>query len=146
MAFLLGNCPTTIFIRYYAVLPLFYLKDSIGYFLPENDILSFFLNFSVHRNSKRIFKRKENVPVPHRKAPTEAGAETGANSLPAGEPHRTSRPVLGLFFLSRRSRLGPTSILLPPPKNNRTTLTGPSCYFFIQRGIRTEDPSGAARH
>ena len=34
----------------------------------------------------------------HRKAPTEAGAETGANSLPTGEPHRTSRPALGLFF------------------------------------------------
>ena len=38
------------------------------------------------------------MPVAHRKAPTEAGAETGANSLPTGEPHRTSRPALGLFF------------------------------------------------
>ena len=31
--------------------------------------------------------------------------------------------------------------MLPPPKKNRTTLTGPSCSFFIQRGIRTGDPS-----
>ena len=38
------------------------------------------------------------VPVAHSKAPTEAGAEIGANSLPTGEPHRTSRPVPGLFF------------------------------------------------
>ena len=37
--------------------------------------------------------------------------------------------------------IGAVSVLSPPTKNNRTTLTGPSCYFFIQRGIRTEDPS-----
>ena len=40
-----------------------------------------------------------------------------------------------IFLFSR------VSIPSPPFKNNRTTLTGPSCYFFIQRGIRTEDPS-----
>ena len=38
------------------------------------------------------------VPVAHSKAPTEAGAETGVHSLPTGEPHRTSRPVPGLFL------------------------------------------------
>ena len=81
------------------------------------------------------------MPVPHRKAPTEAGAETGANSLPAGEPHRTSRPVLGLFFLSRRSRLGPTSILLPPPKNNSDP-NGPSCYFLFKEGFEPKIRAG----
>ena len=52
------------------------------------------------------------VPVAHNKAPTEAGAETGANTLPAGEPHCNSRPEPGLFFCPPLAA-GAVSILSP---------------------------------
>ena len=66
-----------------------------------------------------------------------AGPRAGGES--AGLPGKRARKKIHnpKIFLSWRAKPNPSG----RAKNNRTTLTGPSCYFFIQRGIRTEDPS-----
>ena len=52
------------------------------------------------------------VLVAHSKSPTEAGAETGANSLPTGEPHRNSRSGLRFSFVRWLARVSCASLVI----------------------------------